>query len=134
MPICSANLLPSNNARCCTAVVKNDDPFTSSHKSNVVEFQYSPMYARSLTMIGHKFDTTVVFSPLASSQLEYAVSVIARKAGPSLWGRPHAPVNADSSTLNFGSPKPLPSDKSPEGFDTVCSCACEELLIVFDQY
>lgn len=56
--------------------------------------------------------------PLLISHLEYVIKAVARSAGPSRWGRPHAPVKAVSSGLNFGSPKP-PVDKSPDGFDTV---------------
>lgn len=56
--------------------------------------------------------------PLLTSHLEYVMRAVARRAGPSLCGRPQAPVKADPSALNFGSPKP-PVDKPPEGFETV---------------
>ena len=41
------------------------------------------------------------------------------------WGRPHAPVKADSSMLNLGSPRP-PLLTVPEGFEVCWRMACAE--------
>lgn len=69
-------------------------------------------------MIGHTRELAVDEYPLLMSHFEYAIRAVARRAGPSLCGRPQEPVNAVSSTLNFGSPSP-PVDSPPEGFEIV---------------
>jgi hypothetical protein len=58
------------------------------------------------------------------NQLPKSINAMARRAGPSRWGRPQAPVNAVRSTLNLGSARPAPLERSPEGFETVWRWAC----------
>ena len=43
------------------------------------------------------------------------MSVIARRAGPSRWGRPQEPVKGVPSTWNLGSPRPSRSSSEPDG-------------------
>jgi hypothetical protein len=69
-------------------------------------------------MIGQTKELAVDVYPLLISHLEYVIKAVARRAGPSLCGRPQDPVKAVSSTLNFGSPRP-PLERPPDGFETV---------------
>ena len=74
-------------------------------------------------MIGQMTVDTLSVLPLEINHLEYAISAVALKAGPSRCGRPQGPVKAVLFTSNLGSPRLLPSVRSPDGFATACNIA-----------
>lgn len=74
-------------------------------------------------MTGQTMSDAVDLYPLSMSQRAYRIRAMARRGGPSRWGRPHSPVNWVRSTMNLASPRPAPSERPPEGFDTPWSLA-----------